>query len=56
MAAGTTIAAGHCSGRASGICRRPFRGIDFDLKQTLPVHAFVLLSHPLDHSVSHSDP
>jgi hypothetical protein len=52
MAAAVTIGAANRSRCAAGLCPCLFRRTGFDQKKTLVVHAVVLLSHPLDHSVS----
>ena len=54
MAMGTaaTIGAINRSRCAAGLGPCLFRGAGFDQKRTLVVHAIVLLSHPLNHSVS----
>ena len=52
MTAAITIGAAKQSRCASGLGPCLFRRAGFDQKKTLVVHAVILLSHPLDHSVS----
>jgi hypothetical protein len=52
MGTATTIGAANRSRCAAGLGPCLLRRTRFDQKKTLVVHAVVLLSHPLDHSVS----
>ena len=52
MGTAATIGAANRSRCAAGLGPCLFRGAGFDQKKTLVVHAVVLLSHPLNHSVS----
>jgi hypothetical protein len=52
MGTATTVGAANRARCAAGLGPCLFRGTGFDQKKTLVVHVVVLLSHPLNHSVS----